>query len=157
MNDAPNITVRPLGLADANQFAPLLSAYTQERRRGAPPAPDRFYAEKLLNDPVSEIIGAYRQGQLVGFAVFFDLPDTMNGLRAGQLDDLFVIQSAREHGVGRVLVDTVLNVGRRRDWTHLRWMVPERPPKARLLAEKLAHKGGWESYVVRFERESHDG
>jgi GNAT superfamily N-acetyltransferase len=145
------IAVRPLRLADAHQLAPLLAAYTQDQKRGAPRPPDQYYAELLLKDPVAEIVGAWQNGRLVGFAVYLDLPDTMSGLRAGQLDDLFVIQDAREHGIGHVLVEAVVAQGEKRGWTHLRWMVPGKPTTARLLAEKMAEKGPWESYVVRFE------
>ena len=146
------IAVRPLALADAHQLAPLLAAYTQDRKRGAPRAPDEYYAELLLKDAVAEIVGAWRSGRLVGFAVYLDLPDTMSGLRAGQLDDLFVIQDARNHGVGHLLVDAIVGEGHKRGWTHLRWMVPEKPPTARKLAEKMAEPGAWENYVVTFER-----
>lgn len=146
------IAVRPLVLADAHHLAPLLAAYTQDRKRGAPPAPDQYYAELLLNDPVAEIIGAWRDGLLVGFAVYLDLPDTMSGLRAGQLDDLFVIQDARARGVGGVLVKAIVAQGDKRGWAHLRWMVPEKPTTARKLADKMAGKGSWETYVVKIER-----
>jgi len=90
---------------------------------------------------------------MVGFAVFLDLPDTMSGLRAGQLDDLFVVQDAREQGVGRVLVDAIIAEGRARGWTHLRWIVPEKPPTARLLAEKIAEVGRWDTFVVKIDSE----
>ena len=147
------IAVRPLALADAHQLAPLLAAYTQDQKRGAPRAPDQYYAELLLKDPVAELVGGWRDGRMVGFAVFLDLPDTMTGARAGQLDDLFVIQDSREQGVGRVLVDAVVAEGRSRGWSHLRWMVPDKPPTARRLAESIAEKGRWDSYVLSVPEE----
>ena len=142
------IDVSRLTLADAHRLAPLLAAYTQDQKRGAPRAPDEYYAELLLKDPVAEIAGAWRGGRLVGFAVYLDLPDTMTGLRAGQLNDLFVIQDAREQGVGRALVAWLSVEGARRGWEHLRWMVPEKPETARLLAGKIARPGRWTSYLL---------
>jgi GNAT superfamily N-acetyltransferase len=124
------IAVSPLTLADAHDLAPLLAAYTQDRKRGAPRAPDEFYAERLLEDPVAEIVGARRGEDLVGFAVYLDLPDTMTGLRAGQLDDLFVIQDARDQGIGHALIGAIVAEGKKRGWEHLRWMVPAKPPTA---------------------------
>ncbi len=73
-------------------------------------------------------------------------------MRAGQLDDLFVIQDAREHGAGRALVAALAAEGEKRGWTELRWMVPEKPPQARQLAEKLAEHGGRASYAIRIAR-----
>ncbi len=142
------IAISRLTLADAHRLAPLLAAYTQDQKRGAPRAPDEYYAELLLKDPVAEIAGAWLGERLVGFAVYLDLPDTMSGLRAGQLNDLFVIHDAREHGAGRALVSSVMAEGERRGWAQLRWTVPEKPETARLLAAKMAKPGRWTNYVL---------
>ncbi len=146
------IAVRRLKLADAHKLAPLLAAYTQDQKRGAPGQPDEYYAELLLKDPVAEIVGCWHDERLVGFAVYLDLPDTMSGLRSGQLDDVFVIQDARDHGFGHRLVEAIVAEGRARGWTHLRWMVPKKPSTARKLAETMAERGWWQNYVVRIER-----
>lgn len=142
------ISVTRLALADAHDLAPLLAAYTQDRKRGAPREADEYYAERLLADPVAEIVGARSGDRLVGFAVYLDLPDTMTGLRAGQLDDIFVLQDARERGVGQALVAGIVAEGKKRGWEHLRWMVPVKPPSSGKLAEKLAKRGPWTGYIV---------
>jgi GNAT superfamily N-acetyltransferase len=142
------ISVAPLTLDDAHDLAPLLAAYTQDRKRGAPREPDEYYAEHLLEDPVSEILGARRGDRLVGFAVWLDLPDTMTGLRVGQLDDLFVLQDFRDQGVGKALIAAILAEGRKRGWEHVRWMVPAKPPAAGRFAEKLARRGPWTGYIL---------
>ncbi len=144
--DDPTIT--PLLLADAHELAPLLAAYTQDQKRGAPGAADEYYAELLVRDETAEIVGLQESGRLIGFAVFHDLPDTMTGRRAGQLDDLFVIQDARDRRAGQFLVEAVLAEGRRRRWVHLRWMVPHKPETARLLATKIGTEGPWSAYIV---------
>jgi GNAT superfamily N-acetyltransferase len=146
------IETGPLSLDDAHDLAPLVAAYTQDRKRGAPRAPDEYYAELLLRDRAAEIIGARIDGKLVGFAVFFDLPDTMTGKRAGQLDDLFVDHDARGKGAGRSLVDALAAEGRKRGWTQLRWVVPEKPPGARRLAEAFGEKAGVAAYVIPIEK-----
>ena len=144
--DDPVITA--LSLSDAHELAPLLAAYTQDQKRGAPGAADEYYAELLVKDTTAEIVGLREKGRLVGFAVFHDLPDTMTGRRAGQLNDLFVIQDARDRGAGQLLVEAVLAEGRRRRWAHLRWMVPHKPETARLLAAKIGAEGPWSAYIV---------
>jgi GNAT superfamily N-acetyltransferase len=146
------IDIRRLAMTDAHDLAPLVAAYAQDRKRGAPRRPDHYYAELLLTDRTAEIIGARQGGKLVGFAVFFDLPDTMTGMRAGQLDELYVDHDARSQGIGRALVDALAEEGRQRGWTHLRWMVPKKPASAGRLAEALAEPGEWANYAIRIER-----
>jgi len=146
------IDIQRLVLTDAHDLAPLVAAYTQDRKRGAPRRPDHYYAELLLSDRTAEILGARQGGKLVGFAVFFDLPDTMTGMRAGQLDELFVDHDARSQGIGRALIEALAEEGRQRGWTHLRWMVPKKPASAGRLAEALAEPGEWANYAIRIER-----
>lgn len=147
------IEITQLRLADAHDLAPLVAAYAQDRKRGAPRRPDEYYAELLLSDRTAEILGARRGGELVGFAIFFDLPDTMTGMRAGQLDELYVDHDVRSQGIGRALVDALAEEGRNRGWTHLRWMVPKKPAASGRLAQTLAEPGGWDSYAIRIERQ----
>ena len=142
------IAVTPLEMPDAHELAPLIAAYAQDRKRGAPRAADEFYSELLLEDRTAELIGARLDGRLVGFAVFFDLPDTMTGMRVGQLDDLFVMQDARDRKVGHALIAALRAEGEKRGWSHVRWMVPEKPATARRLAERLAQRSGWLSYSI---------
>ena len=149
MND---VVIANLSLKDAHELAPLIAACVQERKRGAPRAPDEYYAELLLKDRTAEIIGVRLDGRLVGYAVFFDLPDTMTGMRTGQLDDLFVVQDARGQKVGQTLLDALAAEGENRGWQRIRWMVPEKPEVARRFAERLATSGGWLTYSVAIPR-----
>jgi GNAT superfamily N-acetyltransferase len=146
------VAVSKLSLHDAHELAPLLAACVQERKRGAPRAPDQFYAELLLKDRTAEILGARIGGVLVGFAVFFDLPDTMTGMRTGELDELFVLQEMRGRKIGQALIAALAAEGKARGWSEIRWMVPEKPAGARRLAERLARSGGWLAYSVEIGR-----
>jgi GNAT superfamily N-acetyltransferase len=141
-----------LTIDDALEFAPLLAAYVQDMKRGAPRHPDRYYAESLLRDRTAEILGARLDGALVGFAVFYDLPDSMTGMRAGQLEDLFVMHDSRGRGVARALVEALARKGQSRDWLSLRWMVPEGSSMRTTFAETLGKKARLESFVVRIDR-----
>src|SRR5690606_29730651 len=81
MNENHLTDISPLRLNDAPQLAPLLAAYTQSLKRGAPRRPDIYYAETLLQDRVVEVLGARLDGDLVGFTIVYDLPDPLSGLR----------------------------------------------------------------------------
>ena len=83
MGENHQIDINPLRLKDAHVLAPLLAAYTQSLKRGAPRRPDEYYAETLLQDRAVEVVGASLDGELVGFALFYDLPDPVSGMRHG--------------------------------------------------------------------------
>lgn len=148
------LDIRPrLAPDDAPLFAPLLAAYSDALLgRDAPSAPDEAYARELLSDeePVANVAGAFLDGRLVGFALYYDLPEAISGLRAGQLDDLYVLPEARGNGVAQALVARLVEEGARLGWMHLRWMVPEKNP-ASALYDRIAERAPWRNYVVRID------
>jgi GNAT superfamily N-acetyltransferase len=145
---AAGITAGRLTMRDAHDLSPLIAAYVQEFKRGAPRRPDDYYAELLFQDRTAEILGAWLDGRLVGFAVFYDQPDSMTGHRRGQLDDLFVIQDARDRGIVRSLVAALLEEGKRRGWDNIRWLVPEKTPVRDHIAEEIGSPGRLKSFVI---------
>jgi len=147
-----DIEIVRLTFTDAHELAPLIAACVQDRKRGAPRRPDDYHAELLLSDRAAELLGARIGGKLVGFALFFDIPDTMTGMRTGQLEELYVDHDSRRKGVGGALIDVLAKEGKARGWAQLRWLVPEKPATARRLAETLAEPGSWLSYAIRIER-----
>lgn len=142
------LEIGKIGQESAHQLAPLIAAYAQEMRRGAPRRPDEYYSELLLADQTAELLGARTDKGLVGFAIFFDLPETITGHRAGQLDDLYVSPDARDHGVARRMIEELVEIGRVREWAHLRWLVPETNAAAIGLYERVAKPAPWKSYVI---------
>lgn len=120
-----NVAVRTLGPQDAGRLAPLVAAYAQAMRRGAPRRPDQYFAERLTEDRTAEVIGAFVEEELVGFLVFFDLPDTISGLRIGQIDDIYVLPAHRRKGVGHQFIERLKEEAQQRGWSHLRWIVPK--------------------------------
>ena len=97
----------------------------QAMKRGAPRRPDEYYAELLAVDPATEVLGAFVDEELVGFAVFFDLPDTMSVTgrsSRGYLRPARVPQPRHRSQVRRGTEGR----GQSRGWDRLRWVVP--PP-----------------------------
>ena len=145
------IDISLLRLKDARELAPLLAAYVQALKRGAPRRPDEFYAETLLQDRTAEIIGARLDGELVGFAVFTDLPDPISGLRCGQADHLYVHHDHRNKGIAKALVDVLADQAEERGWSRLVLNAPRQPEDGRRLYEQIATPSDWTSHVIRFE------
>ena len=145
------IDISLLRPAEARELAPLLAAYAQALKRGAPRAPDEFHAEALLRDRAAEVIGARIDGALVGFAIFADLPDPVSGLRTGQVDHLYVHHDHRSKGIAKALVDLLADQAEERGWARLVLNAPRQPEDGRRLYEQIAVPAEWTSYVIHFE------
>lgn len=149
---APRVRIVPrLGTNDAGRLAPLVAEYSAVMLDHDLAAIDEGYVAKLVADRVVEVAGAEVDGTLVGFALYYDLPEAISGRRAGQLDDLYVKPSARGLGAARALIGHLAEEGARRGWIHLRWMAPNASP-ALALYERLAERAPWRNYVVRIDR-----
>ena len=146
----PDIDISLLRLKDAAGLAPLLAGYNQAVFRGAPGAPDRFYAEQLLQDRSAEILGARLDGDLVGFLIFYDLPDPWTGMRHGLAEHIFVHHRHRRKGIGRAMVDLLAEEADARGWSKLVLHAPRNPTHGRPFYERLAEAADWSSYVIRF-------
>ena len=151
MSENHQIDISPLRLKDAHVLAPLLAAYTQSLKRGAPRRPDEFYAETLLQDRVVEIVGARIDGALVGFAIFYDLPDPLTGLRYALMEHVYVHHAHRGKGIARALIDLVADQAEERGWSRLVLNAPRQPAEGRKLYENLAVPADWTSHMIRFD------
>lgn len=142
------LALRLLADGDALILAPLLASYAQLLRRGAPRRPDRYYAETLLQDRTAEVLGAFRDAELVGFAIFFDLPEAVSGRRTGQMDDLFIAHEHRGLGISTELVRQLTQIGHGRNWTYLRWLVSEKNDIAMRIYSGLCEPAAFKSFVI---------
>ncbi|HWK13162.1 MAG TPA: GNAT family N-acetyltransferase [Rhizobiaceae bacterium] len=151
MTTDPKIEISLLRLKEAHQLAPLLADYAQALKRGAPRRPDDFYAESLLQDRTAEVIGASIDGELVGFAIFTDIPDPISGMRCGVVDHIYVHHEHRKKGIAKALIDLLAEDAEERGWTRLVLNAPRQPEDGRKLYEQIAAPADWTSYVLRFE------
>jgi GNAT superfamily N-acetyltransferase len=151
--------IQPVPRGSRASLMPLLEAYAAEMRgllAGASPATGAEIAELLDGHPAAEVMAVADAargggGGALGFAVFYDLPEAVFARRCGQLDDLFILPSARRRGLARTLVEALLAEGRTRGWSHLRWFVPEADAAAIALYERIAARADWRSYLVRID------
>ncbi|MES0812570.1 GNAT family N-acetyltransferase [Roseibium sp. SCPC15] len=148
--------IKVLGPEDAHKLAPLIAENAQALKRGAPRRPDEFYAERILGDKTAEVLGAFTDDKLIGFAVYFDLPELITGLRIGQMDDIYVHPDHRNQGVGRKIIETLVAEGKSRGWLHLRWIVPGKNTPAVALYEKIAEPDHRKSYLIPIDRVAGD-
>lgn len=147
--DGQDMEISLLHLKDAHMFASLLASYAQALQRGAPRRPDDFYAEQLLQDRTAQVMGARIEGALVGFMIFYDLPDTLSGLRAAQVDHLHVHHAHQCRGIARAMIEALRAKAEKRGWVKLIFNAPRLPASSRRLYEQMAVQADWTSFVIR--------
>ena len=151
MTKDAKIEIVRLYLKDALHLAPLIAEYGQALKRGAPRQPDQYYAEQLLQDRVAEFLGAKINDELVGFILYYDLPEPVSGKRAGQCDHLYVHHDHRGKGIGKALVDVLADQAEERGWSKLMMNAPTKPDTAKIVFDKMGAPADWHSYVLRFD------
>lgn len=151
MSSSHQIDISLLRLKEARDLAPLLASYAQALKRGAPRRPDEFYAETLLQDRTAEVLGARIDGELVGFAIFIDLPEPVSGLRCGQVDHIYVHHDHRSKGIAKALIDLLADQAEERGWSRLTLNAPRQPEDGRRLYEQIAAPADWSSFVIRYD------
>ncbi|MTI18421.1 GNAT family N-acetyltransferase [Rhodobacteraceae bacterium RKSG542] len=147
-----DLTIRVLDYSDAPTLAVLIAENAQAVRRGAPRRPDEVYAERVLGDKTAELIGAFDGDTLIGFAIFFDLPDLITGFRVGQLDDIYVQPEYQGKGIGKALIGFIAAAGKEREWSHVRWMVSENKDFGSDLYKRIGEPGEEKTYNVSLDR-----
>lgn len=82
----------------------------------------------LIEDQCCHAVVCENEGVIVAFALYYTSYSTWRG-KCLYLEDLYVQESWRKHGIGQKLFDTVVNVAktsnyRRMDWQVLNWNTP---------------------------------
>lgn len=73
--------------------------------------------------PPFECLIAERDGEPAGFALFFRNYSTWSGRPGLYLEDLFVPEAHRGHGVGKALLKRLAAVTMERGWARMEWAV----------------------------------
>lgn len=125
------VTIRPATPDDAAtmlRFIRELAAY--EREPDAVETTEPMLRDALFGaSPAAEALIAERDGESIGFALFFHTFSTWTGRRGLWLEDLYVTPEARGSGAGaallRALAGLALDRGcSRLEWTVLDWNTP---------------------------------
>jgi len=102
----PQITVRPATPADVETILTFIKGLAAFERE---PDAVKTTVDDLRRDgfgehPKFETLMAELDGQPVGFALFFPTYSTWEGCPGIHLEDIFVVERVRGHGVGRKLM-----------------------------------------------------
>ena len=119
------VRVRPAVPADIGTIDAFIRAlaryeHLEHKVRTCPEA----LARHLFGDrPMAEVLIAEREGDAVGFALFFHNFSTFEGRPGIYLEDLFVVPQARQAGAGTRLLTALAALAVERDCARLEWSV----------------------------------
>lgn len=85
-------------------------------------------------------------GQVVGFAIHQHHPSTWVPGEDCYLEDLYVAETARGHGIGRALIEDVRALAKDRGWHRLYWHTGRDNARARALYDSYVHEDGHVRY-----------
>jgi GNAT superfamily N-acetyltransferase len=93
------------------------------------------------------VIASDRSGAL-GFASYVVHPYTWSEQATCHLEDLFVRPDARRRGVGRSLIEHVVDLGKTEGWARVYWMTEAGNQRARSLYDTFCQADGFVRYTV---------
>jgi GNAT superfamily N-acetyltransferase len=117
----------------------------------APEITDQTWARivekaSLLRGRVAEV-----EGQVVGFALHHTHLSTWAADADCYLEDLFLTESARGHGVGRALLDDLIAICRANGYSRLYWHTDEGNARARALYDSYTPYDGHVRYRIKLQ------
>ena len=97
---------------------------------------------------VAESVSKDTEPQLVGFGNYVLHPYTWGKGLMCYLEDLFVDEQARRAGVGRAVIETLIQMGHDKGWARVYWHTHETNEVARSMYEKVTPTDPFVRYVV---------
>ncbi len=145
------ISIRPLLQTDYESWCVLYSSYaefykvnqTKEMR-------DKVWSWVMNPEhEVNGLIAINEAGSAVGLAHYRPFSRPLSATEGGFLDDLFVAPSARGNGTGKALIHAIAEIGRKNNWSVIRWITAEDNQSARAVYDKLANETAWVTYDMK--------
>ena len=144
---ASDIAIRPVGASERAAWEPLWRGYLAFYKTSVPQATyDATWAR--LHDPNEPmwLLGAYVDGRLVGIVHYLFHRSCWTVSDYCYLQDLFVAEDARKHGLGRALIEAVYDAARKAGASRVHWLTHETNTAARGLYDTLADRPGFIQY-----------
>ena len=105
-------------------------------------------AWKRFHDPDEPmfLLGAYVDGKLTGIVQYLFHRSTWTPGNYCYLQDLFVTESGRGHGVGRALIEAVYEKAKQAGASRVHWLTQTTNAQARILYDQVADNSGFMQY-----------
>ncbi len=149
---AAEVEIAPIAAEEFEELLPLIGAYQrfyeveeidEERNRS-------FFHRFLAPSEDGLLLGARRQGRLVGYACLYWHFSSLEACESVLMNDLFVAEEARGEGVGRALIEATAEIARERGAPYVEWATePDNRTAQRLYDSTGAEREEWVSYELR--------
>lgn len=139
--------VREMREADAKDWRRLWSGYNDFYETPLPDEVTEHTLRRLL-DPASAMIGriAEKDECVAGFSISVLHDSSWTSSPACYLEDLFVDPDFRGAGVGRALIQDLIDLGRSRGWSRLYWLTQASNKRARRLYDEFVQADNFVHY-----------
>lgn len=137
------LRIEPIAAEQMDALLPLIADYQRfyevedvddERNRA-------FFARFLVPSEDGMLIGAWRDGELLGYACLYWTFTSLVPAEIVLMNDLYVVPESRGQGVGRALIAASAAVARERGANHLQWVTaPDNETAQRLYDSTGAHR-----------------
>ena len=143
----PSFSIRPLATGDRAAWQPLWKGYLDFYKTSVPrEVYDATWAR--LQDPAERmyLLGAYVDGKLTGIVHFLYHRSCWTIGDYCYLQDLFVNEDARGHGVGRKLIEAVYEKAKAAGASRVHWLTQFENARAQILYDEVADRSGFMQY-----------
>jgi GNAT superfamily N-acetyltransferase len=141
------VLIRPVGEDERAAWEPLWQGYLTFYKTTLPPE-NTEAAWKRFHDPDEPmfLLGAYVDGKLTGIVQYLFHRSTWTPGNYCYLQDLFVSESGRGHGVGRALIEAVYENAKQAGASRVHWLTQTTNAQARILYDQVADNSGFMQY-----------
>lgn len=145
--------VRPLTFDDRAGWLPMWRQYCAFYETELPETTSAITFERLCDSttPMHGTLAIDEEtGAALGFAHIIVHPFTWSSLAACYLENLFVEPDSRGRGIGRALIENLIERAESEGWARLYWMTREGNTTARRLYDALATRDDFIRYAIAF-------
>ena len=139
--------IRNVSASDRELWEPLWQDYLRFYESSLTDEMTDLLWQRIL-DPAHAIEGRVAETNdagLVGLVHFFPHADTWHADPVCYLNDLYVLPEIRGDGIGRLLIDAVVEEARQRQWAEIYWHTQDHNLVARGLYDKVT--GGTDGFI----------
>ncbi len=148
---ASELRIEPVRESEYETLLPMIAAYQgfyeaddirTERNR-------EFFRRFIAPSDDGMLIGAWRAGELVGYACLYWHFSSVRAIETVLMNDLYVDAASRGEGVGRALIEASAKVARERGAAKLEWATrPDNATALRLYDSTGAERSTWFEYEL---------
>ena len=144
-----NMMIRKIQPRDEPRWRVLWDAYNHFYGREPNETITRHAWERLMNPamPMYAIV-AEREQHVVGIANYVIHESTSKLTPVCYLQDLFVDPAERGGGIGRMLIDWLVNEMKSQGWSRIYWHTKENNYRARALYDSYTPRSAFVQYVI---------